>query len=372
MTAPDPRRRSGQPHEIHARDIRTLLWLDRPIAKVIVLLFCVTSSMRATAYLADAHDAWPVLVALALTTAGALAIVGVSGDPLPLLVAVALTALGPVAALLVLPQVDVPGWIMSDIWFARPIVAILCFMSLRGRIFHACAGALLTMATFTVWTGLTDQGWGVGLRLSAIVFAPVLISVLVAVTVRPVAFAVFTLREREAERAADEAMTAAVVRERDQQLAALDVLARPLLESSAAGAVFTDRDREECALVEERLRDTLRAPVFADDEPLCRATAAARRRGTAVILLDDGGLTDPALAQRVRAALIGELDSSSGGTVTARALPAGRAWSATIVVESGSRVRRVEFDATGTVRTEVRDDGDLDADHQALRTIAEG
>lgn len=351
----------------HARDIRTLLWLDRPIAKVIVLLFCVTSSMRATTYLGDAQHAWPVLVALVLTTAGALTIVGVPGDPLPLPATVALTALGPVVSLLVLPQIDASDWIMSDVWYVRAVVAILCFMSLRGRMLHACVGALLTITAFATWTGVTDQGVGIGLRMSMIMFAPVLISVLVAVTVRPVAFAVFTLREREAERVADEAMTAAVALERDRQLAALNVMARPLLEASAAGAAFTDRDREDCTLVEERLRDTLRAPAFADDDAVSDATAAARRRGTRVVLLDDGGLTDSALLDRIRVVLVAELEASDGGTLTARTLPPGRGASATIVVEHGPHVRRLEFDPEGAVRVEIGsgDQGHADAGARA-------
>lgn len=358
--------------DIAARDIRTLLWMDRPIAKVVAIVFCLSSALRATAYLADAHHVWPILAALLLTTAGALAIVGVPGDPPPWPVATALAALGPVTCLLVLPQIPAQGWIMSDIWHMRTVTVILCFLSIRGRTAHACIGAVLTMAAFTLWSELTGQGWSPAVPLSAVIMAPVLISVLVAVTVRPMAFMVFTLRERETERAADEAMTEAVTAERDRQLAALDVSARPLLEAAAAGAAFTERTRSECAVLKERLRDTLRAPVFADDEALCRATSSARHRGTQVLLLDDGGLTDDALVARVRAALIDELDATVGGTLTARALPAGRATVATILVEEDTRVRRIEFDAEGHTRVEVRTGGEPDPDHQVLQAIVDG
>ncbi|GAA4482251.1 hypothetical protein GCM10023094_31840 [Rhodococcus olei] len=343
--------------------------MDRPIAKVVVLAFCVTSALRAVTYLGDAQHVWPILAALALCTAGAFAIVAVPGDPMPAPTATALTLLGPVTCLLVLPQIPTRDWIMSDIWHLRAVAVILCFLSLRGRMVHACVGAALSMAAFTAWTTVTDQGWNSGLRLSTIIFAPVLISVLVAVTVRPMAFVVFTLQDRESERAADEAMTLAVTAERERHLAALDASARPLLEAAAGGRVFTADDREHCAVLEERLRDTLRAPVFADDEDLARATAAARRRGTRVILLDDGGLTDTALVVRVRVALVDELDATAGGTLTARALPAGRAVAATIVIEEGTRVRRVEFDRVGGVRVEVRNGDEPDRDYQAVRSI---
>ncbi len=351
------------------RDIRSLLWLDRPVAKVVAVVFCVSSALRAATYLGDSERFWPILLALALTTAGILAIVAIPGDPLPLRTALFLTALGPVDCLLVLPQIPTVGWITSDIWHMRVVTVILCFLSVRGRPWFAGVGAALTILAFTVWTGVTDQGWTGGIRTSVVILAPVLISGLVAATLRPKAHLVFTLRERESERAADEAMTAAVTSEREAQLEALDVSARPILEAAARNSDFTDDDRERAALLEERLRDTLRAPVFATDEALHQATVAARRRGTSVILLDEGGLSDEILAAQVRIALIDELHATAGGTVTARALPAGRDTSATIVVEVGDRVRRVEFDATGHVHVEVRNGDVPDLDYQAVRSI---
>lgn len=353
------------------RDIRTLLWLDRPIAKVVAVVFCLSSALRATTYLGDAEHVWPILLALILTMSSALAIVSVPGDPAPRSMAVLLAALGPVTCLLVLPQIPAQSWIMSDVWHLRSVTVILCFLAVRGRAGFAGAGAALSMLALTLWTGTTDQGWGFGLRMSAIIFAPVVVSLLVAVTVRPMAHMVFTLRERESDRAANEAMIEAVTTERDAQLSALDASARPILESAAAGDHFTDDIRADCVLLKERLRDTLRAPAFTADESLIRATAAARGRGTRVVLLDDGGLADDALADAVRVALVDELDATAGGTVTARALPAGRLTAATIVIEDGDRVRRVEFDATGAVRVEVRNGDVPDLEYRAVRSIVD-
>ncbi|WP_152447819.1 hypothetical protein [Rhodococcus triatomae] len=355
-----------------SRDIRTLLWMDRPVAKFVAVVFGLSLTARATVYMDDSHQLWPLVVALALTTSGILAIVMVPGDPLPALAALLLTALGPITCLLVLPQIPADQWIMSDIWHLRGVTVILCFMAIRGRPWYAAAGAALSVLSFTVWSATTDQDTSDGARTAVIILAPVLIALLVAAAVRPMAEVVFALREREIERAADEAMTEAVTTEREAQLRALDSSARPLLEAAAAGSHFTDDDRERCALLEERLRDTLRAPVFAADDLLHRATSAARRRGTQVILLDEGGLADEALAVPVRVALIDELDATTGGIVTARALPPGRDTSATIVVEVGERVRRVEFDAAGQVRVEVRNGDVPDLDYQAVRSIVGG
>ncbi|TQF69061.1 hypothetical protein FK531_09780 [Rhodococcus spelaei] len=343
------------------RDVRVLLGMDRPAAKVAVALFCLSFTVAALANLDGVHRIWPTILAAALVTAGATVIITVPGDPLPTAHTIALTALGPVACALVLWQLPVPGWTLDSAWQIRAVTVVLVYMSVRGRAAYAFTGAALMILTSGAWADSTGQGWGTGIRLASINLAPVLMSVFFAYSIRPLGFAVFRLRERESERAADEAMTQAVLRERDTQLTRLDHLARPILQASADGHEFSAGEREECAVLESRLRDTLRAPVFASDEAVCAAADSARRRGARVILLDDGGLADtPAeTVTRIRAGLVDELDSCSDGTLTARSLPAGRDALATIVSEHGTRVRRVEYDRAGRVTVELRDDDDL-------------
>lgn len=342
-----------------SRDVRELLGMDRPAARVVVALFCLSFTLRALTDLDGVHRVWPIVVAAALLTAAAVVIIAVPGDPLPMAHTLALTAVGPVACALVLWQLPVPGWTIDDTWQLRAVTAVLTFMSVRGRAFHACLGAALMVVICGIWSEATGQGWGAGVRLASLNLAPVLMSAIFALTVRPIGYAVFRLREQESERAADEAMTQAVLRERDSQLTRLDLLVRPLLERSATGTEFDPESREECGLVEERLRDTLRAPLLASDDDVSRAVESARRRGTKVILLDDGGLRDgpDALVSRLCSALIEALHETAGGTVTARVLPPGRETVATILSEDGARVRRVELDHDGRVRIEVRHGG---------------
>ncbi|MFE3289498.1 hypothetical protein [Rhodococcus sp. NPDC059234] len=342
------------------RDVRVLLGMDRPAAKVLVALFCLSFTIAALANLEGVHRVWPTVLAAALVTAGAAVIVAVPGDPLPTIHTLALTALGPISCALVLWQLPVPGWTLDSAWQIRAVTVVLVYMSVRGRAVYAFAGAALMIVTSGAWGGATGQGWGTGLRLASINLVPVLMSVFFAFSIRQVGFAVFRLRERESERATDEAMTQAVLHERDTQLSRLDRLARPILQASADGHEFTARAREDCAVLESRLRDTLRAPVFASDETVCTAADSARRRGARVILLDDGGLADASTetVARIRAGLVDELDSCEDGTLTARALPAGRDVLATIVSEHGTRVRRVEYDRSGRVNVTVLSDDD--------------
>ncbi|MFC7446760.1 hypothetical protein [Rhodococcus daqingensis] len=342
-----------------SRDVRELLGMDRPAARVVVALFCLSFTLRALTDLDGVHHVWPIVLAAALLTAAAVVIIAVPGDPMPIVPTLALTAVGPLACALVLWQLPVPGWTVDDTWQLRAVTAVLTYMSVRGRAFHACIGAALMVLACGLWSESTGQGWGAGLRMASLNLAPVLMSAIFAVTVLPVGYAVFRLREQESERAADEAMTHAVLRERDSQLGRLDVLARPILERSADGAEFDAESRGECGLVEERLRDTLRAPLLASDEGVSRAVDGARRRGAKVILLDDGGLRDGprALVSRLHSELIDALHEVTGGTLTARVLPPGRDTAATIVSEDGARVSRVELGHDGRVRIEVRHGG---------------
>lgn len=340
------------------RDVRVLLGLDRPAARVLVALFCLSFTVVALANLEGVHSIWPTLLAAALVSAGAAVIIAVPGDPLPTVHTLALTALGPIACALVLWQLPVPGWTLDSAWQIRAVTVVLVYMSVRGRAAYAFVGAALVILTSGVWSDATGQGWGTGIRLASINLAPVLMSAFFAFSIRRVGVAVFRLRERESERAADEAMTEAVLRERDTQLSRLDRVARPILEASAAGHEFSAREREDCAVLESQLRDTLRAPVFASDAAVCAAVDAARRRGARVILLDDGGLAGASAESvaRIRAGLVEELDSCEDGTLTARALPAGRDTLATIVSEHVTHVRRVEYDRSERVSVTVRTD----------------
>ena len=73
---------------------------------------------------------------------------------------------------------------------------------------------------------------------------------------------------------------------------------------------------------------------------------AARRRGVTVVLLDDGGLRDVAAGTvgLLRAAIAEAVDACPAGSVTARAVPPGRAAVLTLLTRTDTGVTRVELD----------------------------
>ncbi|OZE12291.1 hypothetical protein CH249_05200 [Rhodococcus sp. 05-2255-3B1] len=83
------------------------------------------------------------------------------------------------------------------------------------------------------------------------------------------------------------------------------------------------------------------------DEVAAQARAA-RARGVQVILLD-GGLTmaHPTISDRVSTAVSDALSGATGGVVTARILPPGRAKVVSILVSDSSADVRIELDAVG-------------------------
>ncbi|GAA4680481.1 hypothetical protein [Gordonia humi] len=173
----------------------------------------------------------------------------------------------------------------------------------------------------------------------------VLLSVFASV-VAPRADQIFALR-RQARRAAAEVAARTV---RDQQLARLDNRVRPLLQRIADGQVLTERELNQCRLVEAQLRDRIRAPGL-DLPHLFDCAWAARSRGVRVVLLDDGPTTSVAVDDR-RARILAEAssaavtvlrDAASGALVTVRLLPAGRDAVATISVAVDGSVSLQEF-----------------------------
>lgn len=325
------------------RDVRDLLGMRTPAARVLLALYAVVCSILAVFGAEDASASWPPALAVLVCTLAAYALVSVQGDPLPRTVTILLAATGAVSSALVfsvLPSPPPPG---IATWPLGMSTVIFTFMCVRGRTFAAWIGLACMIATTSYWTQATGQGIAPGLSLSVVNAAPVLMSTFFAFTLRPLARSIYVLRAVSLQRSAEQAAAAAVLEERDAQLDRLDALARPLLERIATGEGLGPGERRAGVLLEARLRDGLRAPVL-QDRTVVDAAEAARRRGVDVVMLDDHGMDAIPEAEqaRIRRAVADELDSVSHGSVTVRVLPPGRRALVTILVV-GDAVRRIEL-----------------------------
>jgi len=132
----------------------------------------------------------------------------------------------------------------------------------------------------------------------------------------------FAQAEREATdwQAAQEAH----LYERQFRLGQTGTMAAPMLRIiESSGGELTDEQRQECLNLEGAIRDEIRGRSLLNDA-VRREVMAARRRGVAVTLFDEGGLDD--LDERSRDAVLNTLAealrTTSAQRVIARTAPA--------------------------------------------------
>ncbi|WP_072816250.1 hypothetical protein [Rhodococcus zopfii] len=333
------------------QDVRELLGMHTRTALALVAFYAVTMVVLASSFRDGVDPYWPVALAVVIAAVGAFALVRVPGDPLPFATTIALAAVGPGTLAMVLAVLPVPIAHLWQIWPLGAATAIYTFLCVRGRPVWTWIGFGSMIGVCSGWAAVTGQGWLYGLSISAINFAPVLMSTFFAFTIRPMAREIFDLRERSVENAAVDAATDAAMRERDAQLNRLDALARPLLDRIATADELDETDLLECTLLEAQLRDSLRAPALTADH-LAAVTRTARRRGVVVNLFDDHGLDEASndLRSRVLAAITTQIETAQTGAITVRVLPPGRSTLATVLAFDDSETCRTDFGPDGYPR----------------------
>lgn len=329
------------------QDVRTLLGMHTQAAKVVVVVYIVAISVSAFANLQGVSSVWPVVGAVALISAGVIALIAAPGDPLPRSTTLALSSIGPLASVLVLWVLPVPMVTPLQGWTHGAATTVLCFMCVRGRRIPPWLSLFAMIAIYGAWGSWTGSTFVDEAGKVVIDTTPLAMATILSFTLRPTAKAVFALRARSERQIEEQSALAAAVAERTEQRNRLDRLARPLLTRIASDIPLTVHERIECELLEAHLRDHLRAPALST--PLVdEAALEARRRGVEVLLIDDGGLddADPSVVDRVRSQVATVLASAQSGAVRVRILPPGRETVASVYVED-SRSRRISIDANG-------------------------
>ncbi|MEU7144080.1 hypothetical protein ABZ942_31865 [Nocardia sp. NPDC046473] len=334
-------------------DVRDILGMRTRAAWLVSGLFAVAISSMAFAADDGIRDIRFTALAVALILGAGAAMLLAPGDPLPARFAVPAAAAAPLAAALAIWQLPVPMANSTQIWFLGAGSAYLNFLCVRGAPLLAWAGVLGQIAVSASWTTHTGQGWLTGVGFSFINLTPLLMATFFARVVRPLAHSILALRQQDTERAAAEAAAQAAQQERDERVARLDAVARPLLEIIASGRPLTAQEQAECRLVEAELRDDILGGLMIDAS-VGAAARYARQRGVTVVLDDGGGLdeVDTERRQQVRTVLRDALDYADGGTVTARILPPGRSTLASILLRDNGELR-IEVEATGVVRSDL-------------------
>lgn len=204
-------------------------------------------------------------------------------------------------------------------WYIGGIGALMTIVMVRRRPWFAWAGTAALAAGSAIWLGpLTALALG-------------MVGSLMWVTVAHLV--VFSLGKAEGDTSrlaglqqaasAWQASQAGRQRERRVQIQRALAVAGPVLTRVVlTGGVLDDDGRTEARLAEGRLRDELRGPRLLDDD-VRAALDAARRRGAAVTVLDEGGLdgVDEQSLAVIRAELAEAVRAASSSRLYIRTAP---------------------------------------------------
>lgn len=338
------------------RDVSDMLGFRQQGVWIVVGAF-LAAVWTVVGYQSWETSSWVPMLAAVVLSCTVVVIVRAYGDPLPVLPTLVALITGPLVSALALLQTPAdlaPSVLLM--WIHGGPTAVYCFTAVRGRFAAAFAGAAAMAVVFGFWGQATGQTFMGGISRMIIDAAPLTMSILFALVLRPTASSVFRLRQQTLERVAQTSADLAADEERTHQLDTLNALARPLLQRIASGEELSDTERTECALLEAHLRDRLRAPLMSELK-LDKLAYEARLRGVDVTFIDDSHLDDDpvvvALDDRVTSELAriaaDVLTRAEAGRVFVRVSSPERPIAASVLLRGDDASVRYEFDRAGNV-----------------------
>jgi hypothetical protein len=217
-------------------------------------------------------------------------------------------------------------------WAIGGIGVLMVIVMVRRRPWVAWAGIVIMGVESILWMGALPA-LALGLVGSVVWVAATQVMILLLDRA-----ALDTAHLATLQRAASAWQASQSVRQRERRLQvqrALAVAGPVLARTVASGGELDEAERLEARIAEGRLRDELRGPRLLDDDVRAQLDAV-RRRGTAVTVLDEGGLEglDEASLAVIRQRLADTLRSASSDRLYIRTSPHDRI-AVTVVGRSG-------------------------------------
>ena len=196
-----------------------------------------------------------------------------------------------VMSLLVSAQLDpfaVAGTPYATTWYIGAAATLLTIVAARGRTGFAWAGAAFLLLQTVAWAGPPAVvNLGVVGSVTWVGAAHVISSGMARATRDARRF---SLAEREATNW--QALQEAHVQERQFRLGQTSSMALSMLRTvQESGGELTEEQRQECLYIESAIRDEIRGRRLLNDAVRTQVMLA-RRRGTSVTLLDEGGIDE--------------------------------------------------------------------------------
>ncbi len=282
--------------------------------------------------------------------------IAIPRDSLPVFVAIGLYGIATIVSLLPQGPVRMPVWLASfnlavacalpllvtsvldpqreggngyATWYVAAVGTLMTITSTRRRHGFAWVGVAFLAVQTIAWAGFGALGAiGVIGSISWVAVSHVLSSGMAKATRDAQRF---SIAEREA---ADwQAAQEAHVSERQVRLKQTGAMAFDMLHTIVEKrGELSDEERRECLLLEGAIRDEIRGRKLLNDD-VRREVMTARRRGSTVTLLDEGGLDDldDEELQRVLGRLAEALHATDADKIIARTVPEGSDTAVTVV-----------------------------------------
>lgn len=273
----------------------------------------------------------PVYVAMVLYAIATATAMTIGHKRMPIWVAAFAFATAVALTLLVSSQVDPDreGGNSYATWYVAAIGTLMTIVCTRRRSGFAWAGIAFLVAQTILWGGL-ESVLGIGV-LGSVAWVGVAQIITNALSKAVRDSQSFTLAERGATdwQAAQEAH----LNERQFRLGQTSVMALPMLRTiQQSQGQLSDAQRAECLHLEGAIRDEIRGRKLLNDA-VREQVMLARRRGTTVTLLDEGGIDDleDSELDRVLTRLAEALRRTEADKVIARTVPEGSDVAVTVV-----------------------------------------
>lgn len=311
-----------------------------------------------------AHPA-PIVVAMALygiATAVVLYPTKSRSLTLPVWMASIALAVAIILPLIVASQLDphAEGGNGYATWYVAAVGTLMVIVSTRRRHGFAWVGVGFLVVHSIIWSGDFAELASLGVVGSV---SWVAISHALQATLARASRDTREFIRAEQEAADWQAAQEAHVNERQFRLLQTGRTARPMLQRIVAtGGDLSPAERQECLNLEGAIRDEIRGRRLLSDD-VRHEVMAARRRGTIVSLLDEGGIDDleDAELDRVHRELADAIRDSAADRLIIRTVAAGGEYAVTVV---GLSSEDLESSALGssTASDDGFDDDDDDDD----------
>lgn len=307
-----------------------MISVPRYIILGIAALFSGYHVVLAIVSLSTPDSVGPVLVAIGLyLVATVLSLLPSSPTLMPTWLAGFNLAVSIALPLLVTSQLDPDESNANATWYVAAVGTLMTITATRQRHAFAWVGVLSLLVQTVLWADLAalpDLG-----VIGSVVWVAVSHMLARALAKAGRDARQFALAEREA---ADwQAAQEAHLFERQFRLRQTSTMAMPMLRRIVEqNGDLTAEERQECLYLEGGIRDEIRGRRLLNDA-VRREIMEARRRGTVVTLLDEGGIDDldEVEIERVLGRLAVAISSTRTDKLIARTVPEGSATAVTVV-----------------------------------------